>query len=123
MSLTRIDDGAVAGESPKQTGAQVSDYLPGRNLFIPLALIFAAMLLWFAFQTIQLVRERSSLTTGFEQQEKVIQEANKLRQSLDAIATATQKLANDGNANAKLLVDELQKRGVTINPGAGQQKK
>jgi hypothetical protein len=118
MSSTQIDDGTVGSEAAKETGVQVAENMLARNLFVPLALIFAAMLFWFAFQAIQFVRERSALATGFEQQEKVIQEANKLRQSLDAIAAATQKLADAGNANAQLLVDELRKRGVTINPAA-----
>jgi alkylhydroperoxidase family enzyme len=31
-----------------------------------------------------------------------------------ALATATAKLAADGNANARVVVDELRKRGITI---------
>jgi hypothetical protein len=31
------------------------------------------------------------------------------------MAVETQKLADLGNANARLIVDELRKRGITIN--------
>ena len=39
--------------------------------------------------------------------------------SLDGLAAATQRLADRGNPNAALLVMELSKRGITINPQAG----
>ncbi len=39
--------------------------------------------------------------------------------SLDAIAAQTQRLAEQGNPNAMALVDELRKRGVTINTSTG----
>ena len=42
----------------------------------------------------------------------------KLRSSLDALARETAILADRGNAGARLIVDELRKRGVTINPKA-----
>ena len=44
-----------------------------------------------------------------------LQESKKLRDSLDAIARGTAQLADAGNGNARLVVDELKKRGVTIN--------
>jgi hypothetical protein len=37
-----------------------------------------------------------------------------VRASLDAVATATAELAAGGNANARAIVDELAKRGITI---------
>ena len=45
--------------------------------------------------------------------------AGKLRTSLDSLAADTQRLADRGNANAALLVTELKRRGITINPQAG----
>jgi hypothetical protein len=45
-----------------------------------------------------------------------VDNAGKLRASLDALAADTQRLADTGNANAALLVAELKKRGITINP-------
>jgi hypothetical protein len=47
-----------------------------------------------------------------------VDNAGKLRASLDALAVDTQRLAEAGNPSAKLLVDELRKRGITINPAA-----
>jgi hypothetical protein len=45
-----------------------------------------------------------------------VETATKLRGSLDAVATRTARLAGEGNANARVIVEELRKRGVTINP-------
>jgi hypothetical protein len=41
-----------------------------------------------------------------------------LRTSLDSLARETALLAEKGNPGAKLIVGELARRGVTINPNA-----
>ncbi len=87
------------------------------SAFVPALVTTLAIVAWLAFQTVQLVRERQQLelaTAGLEAQE---QAALKLRASLDAVASATAKLAAAGNANAKTVVEQLRNRGVTINPG------
>lgn len=95
--------------SPKPVGA---------SPFIPLLLASIALTGWFSFQTIQLAGERQQLVALHTAQDPQVETANKLRTSLDAMASATAKLADGGNVNAKLLVDELRKRGITINPDA-----
>lgn len=95
---------------------------PIGRVFLPVALLAVALLLWVGFQTTQLMRERDSLHILRQGQEAQVQSSQKLRASLDAIASGTVKLAEQGNPNARLVVDELRKRGVTINPNqpAGQ---
>jgi len=85
-------------------------------VFIPLLILVVTYLGWTVFQTSQLVRERDALATLHSNQEKQFQESKKLRESLDKIARETQLLANRGNKGALLVVDELRKRGITINP-------
>ena len=92
------------------------------GILIPLALFALSMLLWMGFQTVQLVRERENLQSSLSGQESMVQNSQKLRRSLDGLATRTARLAEGGNANAKLLVDELKKRGVTIDANGPQQK-
>ena len=89
-----------------------------RSPFVPMLLGAAALAAWFAFQTQQLMRERSQLTALHAAQDAQVEAATKLRASLDAMAAATAKLADGGNVNARLLVEELRKRGITINPNA-----
>ena len=85
-------------------------------VFIPLLILVVTYLAWTVFQTSQLVGERDALATLRSNHEQPFQESKKLRESLDKIARETQLLANRGNKGALLVVDELRKRGVTINP-------
>jgi hypothetical protein len=87
----------------------------GPSLLIPVALVVLASFVWAGFQTIQLVRERETLRTIRANQENPVQEATKLRTQLDSIARGTAELANQGNPNAKTIISELQKRGITVN--------
>lgn len=86
--------------------------------FVPLLLGTLALTGWLGFQSWQLVAERQALLAAQASQQPTVDNSAKLRTSLDALAADTQRLAAAGNPNAKILVDELRKRGVTINAGA-----
>jgi len=88
--------------------------------FIPMLILGLVLAAWFGFQAVQLRAERSVMTDLLTNQEKQVQDSKKLRDSLDAIAKGTAQLAAGGNSNAKLILDELKKRGITISPNAGQ---
>jgi hypothetical protein len=90
----------------------------GRSPFVPMLIGALALAAWFAFQAVQLAGERQQLVALRAAQDAQVEAATKLRGSLDAMASATAKLADAGNVNAKLLVEELRKRGITINPDA-----
>jgi hypothetical protein len=81
---------------------------------LPLAVTISALLVYFAFQTFQLVRERSMLSELKVNLETPLQESQKVRSQLEALLTKTAELANQGNPAAKTVVEELQKRGVPI---------
>jgi len=92
--------------------------------FLPLLLGLLALGAWFGLQTSLLLEEKTNLRNAHAAQQQTVEKATQLRQSLDGIAADTQRLADTGNANARLLVDELRKRGVTINTqpaGSGAQ--
>jgi hypothetical protein len=82
--------------------------------FLPLLLIALALLTWLAFQGVQLGLEQRQLRLAQASLDTQHEAATKLRAALNALATATAKLASDGNANARVVVEELRKRGVTI---------
>lgn len=86
--------------------------------FWPLLLGTAALLLTLGWQTVLLLGERSALQAGHAGQQQTVDSAGALRKQLDALAADTQRLADAGNPNAALLVAELKKRGITINPQA-----
>ena len=100
--------------APQQDG-------PGRRSpFIPLLILFLATAAWSGFQFRQLQLEKATLTTLRTNQEELVQQAEKVRSTLDRLALETQKLADAGNPSARIVVDELRRRGVTINPPAPQ---
>ncbi len=88
------------------------------SAFVPLFILGLVMVAWFAFQAMQLRVERDAMVEVMAGQEKPLADSKKLRDALDALAKGTQQLADGGNTNARLIVDELKKRGVTINPAA-----
>ena len=91
--------------------------------FVPTLLLALAFVAWLGFQATQQWMERQQLTLAQATLEPQEQAANKLRASLEAVATSTARLAAAGNVNARVIGEELRKRGVTINaPGASAPK-
>ena len=89
---------------------------PGLNL--PLTILLIALVLWFGFQTLQLASERANLGEARGHQEAAMQEAQKLRTQFESLISKTSELANKGHAGAKLVMEELQKRGMAAQPEA-----
>jgi hypothetical protein len=85
---------------------------------LPLLLVIIALIVWSAFQTTQLYKERQNLKTAYDNQEQVVSNAKKMRAQLDVIAAGTKRLADRGNANAQLIVQQLAKNGINIDPNA-----
>ncbi len=81
----------------------------------PLLLLAVAWLAWMGYQAHLLNLDRQAWKTAHAQQQQTVDNAARLRQSLDGLAADTQRLADAGNANARALVEELRKRGVTIS--------
>jgi hypothetical protein len=90
------------------------------GVFLPVLLVTVALLIWFGFQTVQLIAERSQVEALQANQTPVFQNAQRMRRQLDALAAGTQRLADGGNASAKAITDALRQRGITINPDAGR---
>ena len=86
-----------------------------RSPAVPLGILAVAMLVWAASIAWNLVSEQSRLEQARASQETLVQNSQKLRASLEVLASETAKLAAQGNPGARLLIDELRKRGVTIN--------
>ncbi len=87
------------------------------RLLVPLALVTLAFFVMVTFQAVQLVRERGHIADLKLAQEPTVQEGVKLRQQLESLGGRTAQLAEAGNANAKALVDEFRRQGITLKPG------
>jgi hypothetical protein len=86
------------------------------GVFIPGLLLAIAVLSWTAFQTAQFLVERNNFTTAIASQDPQMAQSQKVRAALESIATRTARIAQGGNPNATIIVEELRKRGITINP-------
>jgi hypothetical protein len=106
-------------ETPAQRSSQLPQPLRhAYSPFVPLLLLALTLVSWFAFQTYQLVNESRQLTQLRTSQDAQVESAGKVRASLDTVAAATQRFSDAGNPSARLLIDELRKRGITVNTPA-----
>lgn len=71
---------------------------------------------WMAVQTMQLLGDRWAVQEATSQQATTLAAAHKIRVAADSLAAKMQALADKGNPNAQVVVAELKKRGITINP-------
>ena len=94
-----------------------------RGANLPLIILLIALVLWFGFQTLQLASERANLGEARGHQEAAMQEAQKLRTQFESLINKTSELANKGHAGAKLVMEELQKRGMAAQPEATSPQK
>ncbi|HUK41279.1 MAG TPA: hypothetical protein VLX11_09555 [Candidatus Acidoferrales bacterium] len=90
---------------------------------IPLLITLAALLIWFGFQTLQLAKERSNMTFLKANQETPIQESQKVQAQFQNTLGKLSELANKGHAGAKLIVEQLQRQGLSFGPGPGPEMK
>jgi hypothetical protein len=87
-------------------------------LTLPFLLTLAALLLYFAFQTVQLLGERSNMAMVKGSQEAAIQEAQKVQAQFKSLVSKTSELADQGHAGAKMVMEELLQRGVSAPQAA-----
>lgn len=85
-----------------------------RHAFVPLLLGLTAVLAWVGFQAWGLEQDRRQLQQARSHLQPTLDQAARVRQSLDLLAADTQRLADAGHTPARALVDELARRGITI---------
>jgi len=101
---------------PDEVDEQPVVVAPASNL--PLIILLAALTVYFAFQTVQLATERTNLGLVKANQDVAIQEAQKVQTQFKTLVTKTGQLAAQGHAGAKMVMEELQKRGLGAEPEA-----
>lgn len=88
-----------------------------------LSLITVTFFLMLGFQTVELIRDRATLTSARATQEPTVQQSLKVRQQLDAVAGGIARLADAGDDNAQAIVEDFRRQGITVrNPQAGVQQ-
>jgi hypothetical protein len=107
--IERVDEVGRQDEPPPAPRAGSS---------LPFMLTLTALLIYFAFQTLQLLTERSNLGMVKSNQDGAIQEAEKVQAQFKTLVGKTSELADQGHAGAKMVMEELFKRGVGSVPAA-----
>ena len=87
---------------------------------VPFIITLAALLLYFAFQTLQLVVERGNLGVMKANQEGSIQEAQKIQAQFKTLIAKTSELAKQGHAGAKMIMEGLQSQGLSAAPDTNE---
>ena len=85
------------------------------SVSLPVILITVSLLVLMGFQNYQAVQDREALLDLQRAQEPTIQQAIKVRQQLETLAGGTAQLATEGDENAKAIVDEMKRQGVTLS--------
>jgi hypothetical protein len=75
---------------------------------LPFAITLAALLLYFGFQMLQLIAQRSEFSAVKSSQEAALQAAQKVEEQFKSTMTKLDELANQGHAAAKMVLDNLQ---------------
>jgi hypothetical protein len=112
-TIEELQDQAVAPVEPVEK----------RGSSLPLILTMVSVLIWFAFQTVQLLLERNNLTALKTNFESAMQESQKMQSQLQSLVSKTVELAQQGNPAAKAAVEDLEKRGIPIKGATAQPPK
>jgi DNA anti-recombination protein RmuC len=85
---------------------------------LPLALLTAALFIGLVAMALQLAGERTRLIELRETQAPQVQQSKKFREQLQALGSETARLADDGDASARRIVEAMGQQGVTLKaPG------
>jgi hypothetical protein len=105
--------GNVAAEpvEDRETAIVVS---PALNL--PFIITLVALLLYFGFQTVQLIVERGNLSIMKSSQDSALQEAQKVQEQFKNLVSKTSQLAEQGHAGARMVMEGLQRQGFGAPP-------
>jgi hypothetical protein len=84
------------------------------NVLLPLLLVSFTLFLTLAFQMTQIMRDREALHQAKMQQDKPMEDAQKLQAQLTALALGTKKLADSGDKDAQNIIAQLKQNGITV---------
>ena len=90
---------------------------PADRWALPIALAAAALFIELVTGTIRLIDERHRLTSLRETQTAQVQQAIKFREQLQSLGAETARLADNGDASAKKIVDAMKQQGVALTAG------
>lgn len=84
------------------------------QILFPVSLLAFVVFIMMAFQTMQILRDREALHNAKLQQEKPIEEAQRVQAQLNALAGGTLQLAQKGDKDAQAIIDRMKQLGITV---------
>jgi len=84
------------------------------QILLPVSLVAFVLFLLLAFEFTQVMRDRSAMRQAMAQQDKPVEEVQRVQTQLNALAIGTQKLADNGDSNAKGIIERMNKLGITV---------
>lgn len=88
------------------------------SCFIPFLLMMFSIFLIVGFQKKELAREKEVLKVKISKQDEAFKESKILRKQMDSIGLEIARLAEEGNVNAKIVIEGLKKGGIIISPSS-----
>jgi hypothetical protein len=83
---------------------------------LPIVLVVLSFFVLMAFETGYAIHDREGLADQLRLQEPAVQEAMKLRHTLEVLAGKTAQLAADGDEGARTIVDQMKREGIALSP-------
>ena len=83
-------------------------------VLFPVLLLSLGFVAFLSFQAWLLVSDRDALDLAYNQQNKTLEQVEKVKTQVNALAKGTLGLAKEGNKNAQGVVDQLKKAGINI---------
>ena len=84
------------------------DLLPSVLLLAVAVLVLASFFLYEA------ISARSTLLIALESQEQPLQQTQQVKQQFNALASATAKLADEGDVGARQIIEAMKLQGITV---------
>lgn len=93
------------------------DRLSAAHLLLPVGLMAVTLLLVFAFQFRQTLKDRDALYEARGQQQKAFEDSQRLQAQFTALVQGTLRLAEAGSPGAKTIAAKMQQMGI-VAPAA-----
>jgi hypothetical protein len=88
----------------------------GASLLPAVTLLTLTLLVLSGFLLYQAIVERNAFMAAKAAQDQPLQQTQQVKAQLSALATATAKLADQGSAGAKQIIEAMQREGITVKP-------
>ena len=91
-----------------------NENITSTQVLLPVIMVSVVVFLFLAFQTVILSQDRVNFDTAITQQQPMIEQVQKVKSQLDALALGTLKLSQLGDKDAINIIAELKKAGVNV---------